>query len=98
MQATQVLPHQTRRSMFLYNNICEQLKFSSYRMYADDTVLYSSAPSLDEVYTNRLILSDCSSLVLNAGKTNVMLSEALNIETLEGDSIQVADSYKNPGI
>lgn len=56
------------------------------------------APSLGEVCTNRLILSDCSSLVLNAGKTNVMLSEAANSETLEGGTIQVADSYKHPGI
>lgn len=91
MQATQVLPHQT---LFLYNNICEQLKFSSYRTHAEDAVLYSQRLR----WVHRLILSDCSSLVLNAGKTNVMLSEAANSETLEGGTIQVADSYKHPGI
>ena len=62
------------------NNICNQMQFSTYHMYSDDTIVYSCAPSLGMAVSN--LKSDCitlqhalldSKLLLNSKKTKAML-------------------------
>lgn len=96
--ASEGVPQGSNLLFFLYiNNICDQLKFTSYLMYGDDTILYSSAPSLKEVYTNLQSHFVTLQIALHDAKLvlcfPISLSEAPNIKTLKGDTIEVADSY-----
>lgn len=94
------------------NNICAQTKRSSYHLYADDTVLYSCAFSLEAAVSNlqsdfiflQQALFD-SKLLLNGHKTKAMLFAANksvvsppSIITLEGTPIEFVDTYKYLGI
>lgn len=92
------VPQGSNLLFFLYiDNICDQLKFTSYLMYGDDTILYSSAASLKEVYTNLQSHFVTLQIALHDAKLvlcfPISLSEAPNIKTLKGDTIEVADSY-----
>lgn len=94
------------------NNICDHLTYSRYHMYADDTVMYSCAPSLEAAVSN--LQSDFASLqhtliesklLLNGSKTKAMVFapnrstvSSLSIFTLDGCSIEVTETYKYLGI
>ena len=93
------------------NNICDQLKFSSYHMYADDTILYTSASSLGAAFANLqsdfISLQHClfdAKLVINANKTKMMFFHHNStvilpiLMALDGTIIEVVDTYKYLGI
>ena len=82
-------------------------------LYADDTILYTSGPSLDTVLTNlqksfnAIHLSfRVLQLLLNASKTNCMLFNRLllaparssSITTLDGSDLEYVDNYKYLGV
>lgn len=94
------------------NNICDHLINSHYHLYADDTVLYSCAPSLQTAISNlqsdfaslQLGLID-SKLLLNGSKTKAMVFTpnrtavpTPSISTLDGCPIEVVDTFKYLGI
>ena len=86
------------------------MQFSTYHMYANDTIVYSCAPSLDMAISNlktdfitlQHALID-SKLLLNSKKTKAMLfapksaSSCLSIDTLDGVSFEFVDTYKYLG-
>ena len=94
------------------NHICSQSKHCKFHMYADDTILYSCAPSLDMAVSN--LASDFvslqhelrdSKLLLNGQKTKAMLfapnsivTSPPNITTLDGVTIEWVALYKYLGI
>ena len=94
------------------NHICSQSKHCKFHMYADDTILYSCAPSLDVAVSN--LASDfvllqleltSSKLLLNGHKTKAMLfspnssvNVPPNITTLDGVTIEWVQLYKYLGI
>uniref|UniRef100_A0A674BWV1 Reverse transcriptase domain-containing protein n=1 Tax=Salmo trutta TaxID=8032 RepID=A0A674BWV1_SALTR len=82
-------------------------------LYADDTILYTSGPSLDSVLTtlqtsfNAIQLSFCSlQLLLKTSKTKCMLFNQLlpaparpsSITTLDGSYLECVDNYKYLGV
>uniref|UniRef100_A0A8C7M9P8 Reverse transcriptase domain-containing protein n=1 Tax=Oncorhynchus kisutch TaxID=8019 RepID=A0A8C7M9P8_ONCKI len=82
-------------------------------LYADDTILYTSGPSLDTVLTtlqtsfNAIQLSFCGlQLLLNTSKTKCMLfnrslpapAHPSNITTLDGYDLEYVDNYKYLGV
>jgi hypothetical protein len=82
-------------------------------VYADDTIRYTSGPSLDTVLANlqtsfnAIQLSFCGlQLFLNASKTKCMLfSRSLHalarlssISTLDGSDLEYVDNYKYLGV
>ena len=76
-------------------------------LYADDTILYTSGPSLNTVLTNlqtsfnaiQLPFSGLQ-LLLNASKTKCMLfNRSLpSITTLDGSDLEYVDNYKYLGV
>uniref|UniRef100_A0A8C7P4G4 Reverse transcriptase domain-containing protein n=1 Tax=Oncorhynchus mykiss TaxID=8022 RepID=A0A8C7P4G4_ONCMY len=82
-------------------------------LYADDTILYTSGPSLDTVLTtlqasfNAIQLSFRGlQLLLNTSKTKCMLfnrslpapTRLSNITTLDGSDLEYVDNYKHLGV
>ena len=81
-------------------------------LYADDTILYTSGPSLDTVLTtllksfNAIQHSFRGQLLLNASKTKCMLynqslptpARPSNITTLDGSVLEYVDNYKYIGV
>uniref|UniRef100_A0A8K9WQN7 Reverse transcriptase domain-containing protein n=1 Tax=Oncorhynchus mykiss TaxID=8022 RepID=A0A8K9WQN7_ONCMY len=82
-------------------------------LYADETILYTSGPSLDTVLTtlqtsfNAIQLSFCGlQLLLNTSKTKCMLfnrslpapARPSNITTLDGSDLEYVDKYKYLGV
>uniref|UniRef100_A0A8K9V1J2 Reverse transcriptase domain-containing protein n=1 Tax=Oncorhynchus mykiss TaxID=8022 RepID=A0A8K9V1J2_ONCMY len=82
-------------------------------LYTDDTILYTSGPSLDTVLTNlqtsfnAIQLSFCGlQLLLNASKTTCMLfnrslptpARPSSITTLDGSDLEYVDNYKYLGV
>uniref|UniRef100_A0A674DCX9 Reverse transcriptase domain-containing protein n=1 Tax=Salmo trutta TaxID=8032 RepID=A0A674DCX9_SALTR len=82
-------------------------------LYADDTILYTSGPSLDTVLTtlqtssNAIQLSFCGlQLLLNTSKTKCMLfnqslpatARPSSITTLDGTDLEYVDNYKYLGV
>uniref|UniRef100_A0A8K9Y4M0 Reverse transcriptase domain-containing protein n=1 Tax=Oncorhynchus mykiss TaxID=8022 RepID=A0A8K9Y4M0_ONCMY len=82
-------------------------------LYADDTILYTSGPSLDTVLTtlqasfNAIQLSFRGlQLILNTSKTKFMLfnrslpvpTRLSNITTLDGSDLEYVDNYKYLGV
>ena len=83
------------------------------RLYADDTIVYTSGPSLDTVLTNlETSFNDIQhsfrglQLLLNASKTKCMLfnqllptpSRPTSITTLDGSDLENVDNYKYLGV
>ncbi len=91
------------------NNIGNNLAHSSFHLYADDMVIYSSASTLDQAVSHlqsdfdavQHTLSDLK-LVLHAEKSKLMMftkiksahSNSCSITTLEGLEIEVVSKYK----
>ncbi|KAK6303464.1 hypothetical protein J4Q44_G00259180 [Coregonus suidteri] len=86
---------------------------SQIHLYADDTILYTSGPSLDTVLTNlqtsfNAIQHSFSSLqlLLNTSKTKCMLfnrtllapAHPTRITTLDGSDLEYVDNYKYLGV
>ena len=82
-------------------------------LYADDTILYTSGPSLNTVFTtlqtsfNAIQLSFRGlQLLLNASKTKCMLfnwslptpARPSSITTLDGSDLEYVDNYKYIGV
>uniref|UniRef100_A0A8C7HZB4 Reverse transcriptase domain-containing protein n=1 Tax=Oncorhynchus kisutch TaxID=8019 RepID=A0A8C7HZB4_ONCKI len=80
-------------------------------LYADDTILYTSGPSLDTVLSNRCFNAIQHSfrglqLLLNAIKTKCMLfnhslpapARTTSITTLDGSDLEYVDIYKYLGV
>ena len=82
-------------------------------LYADDTILYTSGPSMDTVLTNLQTSFNAIQLsfhglqlLLNAGKTKCMLfnrslptpTPPSSIATLEGSDLEYMDNYKYLGV
>ncbi|CDQ82551.1 unnamed protein product [Oncorhynchus mykiss] len=82
-------------------------------LYADNTILYSSGPSLDTVLTNLQTSFNaiefsfrCLQLLLNAGETKCMLfnrslpapARLSSITTLDGSDLEYVDNYKYLGV
>ena len=82
-------------------------------LYTDDTILYTSGPSLDTVLTNPQTSFDAIQhffrdlqLLLNASKTKCMLFNQLfsaparlpSITTLDGSDLEYVDNYKYLGV
>ena len=78
-------------------------------LYTDDTILYTSGPSLDNVLTNLQISFNAKrlsfhglQLLLNASKTKCMLfnqslptpARPSSITTLDGSDLEYVDNYK----
>lgn len=93
------------------NNIGQNVSGANLHFYADDTVVYCAAPSITEA-ANQLQavfniiqnqLSDLK-LLLNAGKTKVMLfslaklQTPLEIVTAQGENLEQVSKYKYLGI
>ncbi len=94
------------------NNIGNNLEHSSFHLYADDMVIYSSAPTLHQAVSHlqsefdavQHTLSDLK-LVLNAEKSKLMMftkrksahSNSSSITTLQGLEIEVVSKYKYLG-
>lgn len=93
------------------NNICDKLKFCKYHLYADDTVLYSCAPTAELAFSNvqadfdtlQYALQDLK-LLLNPHKTKVMVFTtgqtklpSVSITSLDGVCIKSVDNYKYLG-
>ena len=85
----------------------------SLHLYADDTILYTSGPSLDTVLTNLQTSFNAIrhsfrglQLLLNASKTKCMLfnrslpapSCPTSITTLDGSDLEYVDNYKYLGV
>ena len=92
------------------NNICNLSQHSRYHMYADDTVLYTCAPTLELAVANLSIDFIAlqhelhkSKLLLNGKKTKAMLftprasPAPLSISSLDGTSIEWVETYKYLG-
>ncbi|CDR06649.1 unnamed protein product [Oncorhynchus mykiss] len=82
-------------------------------LYADDTILYTSGPSLDTVLSNLQTSFDAIQhsfrglqLLLNASKTKCMLfnrslpapARPTSITTLDGSDLEYVDIYKYLGV
>ena len=81
-------------------------------LYADDTILYTSGPSLDTVLTNLQTSFNAIQLsfrglqlLLKASKTKCMLFNRLStparpssITTLDGSDLEYVDNYKYLGV
>ncbi len=95
------------------NNIGNNLAHSSFHLYADDIVIYSSASTLDQAVSH--LQSDFDAvqhtlsnlkLVLNAEKSKLMMftksksahSNSCSIATLQGLKIEVVSKYKYLGV
>ena len=95
------------------NNICDHLEHCKVHFYADDTILYASAPSIDQAVSNLQHAFDCVQdslkslkLMLNESKTKFMIfSNGRNnvpsthrICTRSGTNIEQVPCYKYLGI
>src|SRR4029434_3020644 len=95
------------------NNICDHLEHCKVHFYADDTILYPSAPSIDQAVSNLQHAFDCVQdslkslkLMLNESKTKFMIfSNGRNnvpsthrICTRSGTNIEQVLCYKYLGI
>uniref|UniRef100_A0A8C7DT40 Reverse transcriptase domain-containing protein n=1 Tax=Oncorhynchus kisutch TaxID=8019 RepID=A0A8C7DT40_ONCKI len=95
------------------NEVCLAAGESLIHLYADDTILYTSGPSLDTVLTtlqasfNAIQLSFRGlQLLLNTSKTKCMLfnrslpapTRLSNITTLDGSDLEYVDNYKYLGV
>ena len=82
-------------------------------LYTDDTILYTSGPSLDTVLTNLQTIFNAiqlsfrgHQLLLNASKTKCMLFNRslpapaclFSITTLDGSDLEYVDNYKYLGV
>ena len=89
------------------NDVALAASDSLIHLYADDTILYTSGPSLDTVLTNlpmsfNAIQLSFRGLLLNASKTKCMLfnrslpapARPSSITTLDGSDLEYVDNYK----
>ncbi|CDR00308.1 unnamed protein product [Oncorhynchus mykiss] len=94
------------------NDVALAASDSLIHLYADDTILYTSGPSLDTVLTNlpmsfnAIQLSFRGQLLLNASKTKCMLfnrslpapARPSSITTLDGSDLEYVDNNKYLGV
>ena len=95
------------------NNISDQLRFCKYHLYADDTVIYRSAPKLAQALSDlqadfkvlQHALSDLK-LLLNSAKTKLMVFSATEVDpsdvqppitSLDGTTIELVGHFKYLG-
>jgi hypothetical protein len=98
-------------SVFI-NNVTLAAGVFLIHLYADDTILYTSGPSLDTVLTNLQTSFNAIQLsfrglqrLLNASKTKCMLfnrslpasARPSSITTLDGSDLEYVDNYKYLG-
>lgn len=97
--------------LLFINKICDRLKFCKFHLYADDTVIYSSAASTEQALANlqadfsllQYAFSDLK-LLLNSSKTKLMFFSSERspaacppITSLDGTSIELVHHYKYLG-
>ena len=95
------------------NNVALAAGDSLIHIYADDTILYTSGPSLDTVLTNLQMSFNAIQhsfrglqLLLNASKIKCMLvnhslpspARPTSITTLDGSDLEYVDNYKYLGV
>ncbi|CDR18419.1 unnamed protein product, partial [Oncorhynchus mykiss] len=97
----------------LYTSMMSLLLLVSLHLYADDTILYTSGPSLDTVLTTLQASFNATQLsirglqlLLNTSKTKCMLfnrslpapARPFSITTLDGSDLEYVDNYKYLGV
>ena len=100
-------------SLYISNDVALAAGDSLIHLYADDTILYTSGPSLDTVLSNLQMSFNVIQhsfrglqLLLNASKTKCMLfnrslpapARPTSITTLDGSDLEYVDIYKYLGV